>query len=142
VDNLVQQTQWAPRTAGIVGCAVAGAALAVVAVVAGLDPPGRMLTGVAALGLLVFAAISWRARPKLAITADGLLVRGWWRADLLSRTNIKAIRITEFRRIGRRVRLLEIESTGDRLLVLSRWDLGVEPLDVLDTLTAAGYARR
>jgi hypothetical protein len=140
VDNLVQQTQWAPRAGGIAGCAVAGAVLAVVAVVADLDPPGRMLTGVAALGLLVFAAVSWRARPKLAITADGLLVRGWWRADLLSRTNIKAIRITEFRRIGRRVRLLEIESTGDRLLVLSRWDLGAEPLDVLDTLTAAGYA--
>jgi hypothetical protein len=136
----VQQTQWAPQTGGIVGCAVAGAVLAVVAVVAAMDPPGRILVGVAALGLIVFATVSWRTRPKLAIATDGLLVRGWRRAHLLRRTDIKTIRITEFRRIGRRVRLLEIETTDDRLLVLSRWDLGVEPLDVLDALTGAGYA--
>lgn len=98
------------------------------------------MAGIAALGLIVFAGVSWRARPKLAITADGLLVRGWWRARLLRRPDIKTIRITEFRRIGRKVRLLEIETADDRLLILSRWDLGVEPLDVLDALTATGYA--
>jgi hypothetical protein len=135
----VRQTQWAPRTTGIAGCAVAGAALAVVSVVAVIDPPGRILTGAAALGLIVFATVSWRTRPKLAITAGGLLVRGWRRTQLLHRTDIKTVRITEFRRIGRKVRLLEIEAGDDQLLVLSRWDLGVEPLDVLDTLTAAGY---
>jgi hypothetical protein len=135
----VQQTQWAPRTTGIVGCAVAGAALAVVSVVAVIDAPGRILTGVAALGLIVFATVSWRTRPKLAITPGGLQVRGWWRTQLLHRADIKTVRITEFRRIGRKVRLLEIEAGDDRLLVLSRWDLGVEPLDVLDALTAAGY---
>jgi hypothetical protein len=137
----VQQTQtrWAPRPAGIAGCAVAGALLAVVSVIAVVDVPGRILTGVAALGLLAFGTVSWRARPKLAITDDGLLVRGWLRAQLLRRADIKAIRITEFRRIGRKVRLLEIETTDDRLLGLSRWDLGAEPLDVLDALTATGY---
>jgi len=35
---------------------------------------------------------------------------------------------------------LEIDTSDDRLLVLSRWDLGADPLSVLDTLTAAGFA--
>jgi hypothetical protein len=53
---------------------------------------------------------------------------------------VKIVRITEFRRLGRKVRLLEIDTADDRLLVFSRWDLGTEPLEVLDVLTAAGYA--
>lgn len=55
--------------------------------------------------------------------------------------DISLIRITEFRRIGRTMRLLEIDTTDDRLLVLSRWDLGTDPLRVLDALTDAGFAR-
>jgi hypothetical protein len=104
------------------------------------DPPGRILVGIAAVGLLVFASLSWRARPKLAIRDDGLVTRGWSRTNLLQRSDIKIIRITEFRRLARKVRLLEIDTTDDRLLVFTRWDLGTDPLTVLDTLTAAGYA--
>jgi Bacterial PH domain len=104
------------------------------------DAPGRILVGIAAVGLLVFASLSWRARPKLAITDDGLLTRGWARTNLLRRGDIKIVRITEFRRLARKVRLLEIDTTDDRLLVFTRWDLGADPLDVLDALTAAGYA--
>ena len=104
------------------------------------DPPGRILAGIAAVGLILFASMSWRARPKLAITDDGLAIRGWWRTQVLQRTDIKIIRITEFRRIARKVRLLEIDTVDDRLLVFTRWDLGTDPLNVLDALTAAGYA--
>lgn len=106
------------------------------------DAPGRILTGVAAVGLLVFAIGSWRARPRLAITPDGLVYRGWFRTQTLRRPDIALIRITEFRRIGRKVRLLEIDTSDHRLIVLSRWDLGANPLDVLDALTDAGYAGR
>jgi hypothetical protein len=113
---------------------------------AAADAPGRLLSGVAAVGLLVFAAGSWRARPRLAITPDGLVYRGWLSTRTLRREDIDLIRITEFRRWGRTVRLLEIdltktESDDDQLLVLSRWDVGGDPLEVLDALTAAGYAR-
>ncbi len=104
------------------------------------DAPGRILIGIAAVGLILFASVSWRARPKLAITPEGLLVRGWLRTQLLRRPDIKIIRITEFRRIGRKTRLLEIETGDDRLLIFSRWDLGTNPLEVLDALTEAGYA--
>ena len=104
------------------------------------DPPGRLLLGIAGAGLILFAGGTWRSRPKLAITADGLQVRGWIGAAQLRRPDIKIIRITEFRRLGRKMRLLEIDANDDRLFVFSRWDLGTDPLDVLDVLTARGYA--
>ena len=118
----------------------AGLLMAVGFLAAG-DPPGRILSGVAAVGLLTFAAGSWRARPRLAVTPEGLVYRGWLNTRTLGRADIDLIRITEFRRWGRKVRLLEIDTRDDVLLVLSRWDLGTDPLEVLDALTEAGYAR-
>ena len=138
--------EWGPRPAAIAAVALAGIAMAVGWATVASDPPGRILTGIAAAGLLVFAAGSWRARPRLAVTVDGLVYRGWFRAATLRRADIELIRITEFRRFGRQVRLLEIDTTGPdtepALIVLSRWDLGRDPLVVLDELTEAGYARR
>ena len=136
----MQQTEWSPPTLGIAACGVFGLILAIGAVTVVTDPPGRVLAGIAAVGLLVFASLSWRARPKLAITNDGLRIRGWSRAQTLGRADIKIIRITEFRRLARKVRLLEVDTVDDRLLVFTRWDLGTDPLEVLDALTAAGYA--
>ena len=135
----MQQTQWSPSTLGIAACGIFGLILAIGAVTLITDPPGRILVGIAAAGLLVFASVSWRARPKLAISDDGLVIRGWTRSNLLRRGDIKIIRITEFRRLARKVRLLEIDTTDGRLLVFTRWDLGTDPLNVLDALTAAGY---
>ncbi|MFB1293936.1 PH domain-containing protein [Mycobacterium sp. pW049] len=136
----MQQTQWQPKTAAIVVAGIAAVLLAIGAVTLVTDVPGQILVGTAAVGLLVFAVMSWIARPKLAIFQDTLRYRGWWQVRQLTRADINRIRITEFRRIGRTVRLLEIDTTDDRLLVLSRWDLGVEPLHVLDALTDAGFA--
>jgi hypothetical protein len=137
----MQQTQWSPSTPGIAACAVLGLMMATGVVTVVTDAPGRILGGIAAVGLLAFASMSWRARPKLAITPDGLVVRGWWNTHVVPRHDIAKIRITEFRRIGRKVHLLEIDTIADdRLLVFTRWDLGTNPLDVLDALTEAGYA--
>ena len=135
----MQQTEWSPPTFGIAACGVSGLILATAAVTLITDAPGRILLMIAAVGLLVFASLSWRARPKLAISDDGLVIRGWSRSNLLRRGDIKIIRITEFRRIARKVRLLEIDTTDDQLLVFTRWDLGTDPLNVLDALTAAGF---
>ena len=136
----MQQTQWEPPAAGIAGCGVVGVVMAIAGVTVVTDAPGRVLAGIAALGLILFAGFSWRARPKLAITSDGLVLRGWFHTQLLQRSDIKIIRITEFRRWARTMRLLEIEKSEGDLVVLSRWDLGTNPLDVLDALTDAGYA--
>jgi hypothetical protein len=116
--------------------------MAIVSVTVVTDVPGRILTMIAAAGLLLFAGGTWRARPKLAITPAGLAIRGWFRTQVLRPTDIKIIRITEFRRYGRTVRFLEVDSTDGGLVLFSRWDLGTNPLDVLDALTDAGYAGR
>ena len=136
----MQQTQWSPSPTGIAACGIAGIVMAIACVTVVTDPPGRLLLGISAAGLILFASTTWRARPKLAITSEGLRVRGWWRTQLLRKADIKIIRITEFRRIGRKMRLLEIDAVDGRLLIFSRWDLGTDPLDVLDALTAEGYA--
>jgi hypothetical protein len=116
--------------------------MATAAVTLVTDAPGRILTIIAAVGLFVFATLSWRARPKLAISNGGLAIRGPLRTHRLDKSDIKIIRITEFRRIARKVRLLEIDTADDRLFVLTRWDLGTDPIEVLDALTAAGLAGR
>ncbi|MGB3895778.1 PH domain-containing protein [Mycolicibacter sinensis] len=136
-----QQTQWSPPAGGIAGCALAGAVLAISAVTLATDLPGRLLAGIAGVGLMVFAGFSWQARPKLALTPQGLAVRGWRRTRILAPGSLARVRVTEFQRIGRKHRLLEIE-TDDDLLILSRWDLGTDPRDVFDALTAAGYTGR
>ena len=139
----MQQTSWGPSTGGIAAAGAVGVAMAIAAVTLVTDVPGRVLAGIAAVGLLTFAGMSWRAKPKLAITDAGLAVRGWFGTHVFARNDVAKIRITEFRRIGRKVRLLEIDTVADdRLLVFTRWDLGTDPLDVLDALTAAGYAGR
>lgn len=134
------RTDWGPPSAGIAAVAIAAIVMAIAAATVAADAAGRILTATAAVGLAIFATGSWRARPRLAITGDGLVYRGWLTTTTLRRTDIELIRITEFRRWGRKVRLLEIDTTADRLIVLSRWDLGGEPLEVLDALTEAGYA--
>lgn len=138
----MQQTSWGPAPAGIAAIGLAGLVMAAGVVTMVTDGPGRVLGGVAAVGLLVFATMSWVTRPKLAISGEGVVVRGWWRTRILRRDDIAIIRITEFRRLARKVRLLEIDTTEDRLYVFTRWDLGASPLVVLDALTDAGYAGR
>jgi hypothetical protein len=136
----MQQTSWEPRPAGIAAYGLGGIAMAIACVTLVTDPPGRVMSGIAAVGLILFAGLSWRARPKLAITPDGLAVRSWFRTQLFRRSDIKIIRINEFSRHTRKVRLLELETVNGGLVIFSRWDLGTEPLEVLDALTDEGYA--
>jgi hypothetical protein len=136
----MQQTQWEPSAIGTAACGLAGIVMATTCVTVVTDAPGRLLLGLSAAGLILFAGGSWRARPKLAIREDRLEIGGWLGPQHLRRPDIKIIRITEFRRIGRKMRLLEIDANDGRLFVFSRWDLGTDPLDVLDALTASGYA--
>ncbi|WP_100467111.1 PH domain-containing protein [Mycobacteroides abscessus] len=130
--------EWGPKPAGILAVALLGIALGVASALFVTDAPGRLLAALAALGLLIFAAVSWRCRPKLRLADDGLQMQGLTRHTLLLRTAVDSVKVTEFRRLGRRTRLLEIES-GDRLIVLNRWDLGTDPRDVHEALRAARY---
>lgn len=104
--------EWGPKPAGILAVALLGIALGVASALFVTDAPGRLLAALAALGLLIFAAVSWRCRPKLRLADDGLQMQGLTRHTLLPRTAVDSVKVTEFRRLGRRTRLLEIES-GD-----------------------------
>ncbi|MGH3533053.1 MAG: PH domain-containing protein, partial [Mycobacterium sp.] len=55
----MQQTQWAPPAAGIAGCGIAGIVMATACVTLVTDAPGRLLTGIAAVGLILFASATW-----------------------------------------------------------------------------------
>ena len=137
-NSTASPVEWGPKPAGILAVALVGLALGIAAALFVADAPGRLLASVAALGLLIFAAVSWRCRPKLRIADEGLEMQGLSRSTLLPRTSVDSVKVTEFRRLGRRTRLLEIES-GDRLIVLNRWDLGTDPRDVHEALRAARY---
>lgn len=103
----------------------------------GHDPRGRILTGLAAAGLLLFALFGTLARPRLAVDADGIVIR-----RLLGRQHWAwgAVRITvsSTRRFGRTVSLLELDSADmddDGGLVVLGWlDLGTEPAEVAAVL--------
>jgi hypothetical protein len=136
----MSEFSWGPKPAAIIGVGLAGLFLAVACVTLAPDPAGKFLSGVGAVGLLVFAAGSWRAQPRIAIGPDGLVLRGWVKTRILQRSDIALVRITEFRRLGRKMRLLEIDSKDGQLVVLNRWDVGGDPIHVLDALIDAGYA--
>lgn len=137
-NSAAAPVEWGPKPAGIVAVALVGVALGVASALFVTDAPGRLLASLAALGLLIFAAVSWRCRPKLRIVDEGLQMQGLTRDTVLPRAAVDSVKVTEFRRLGRRTRLLEIES-GDRLIVLNRWDLGTDPRDVHEALRAARY---
>jgi hypothetical protein len=107
----------------------------------GDDPRGRILTGVATAGLLLFALFGTVARPRLSADADGLEIR-----RLLGRQHWAwgAVRITvsSTRRFGRTVSLLELDSADlddDGGLVVLGWlDLGTEPAEVAAVLRSYG----
>lgn len=137
-NSTAAPVEWGPKPAGILAVALVGVALGLTSALFVTDAPGRLLASLAALGLLIFAAVSWRCRPKLRIVDEGLQMQGLTRDTVLPRAAVDSVKVTEFRRLGRRTRLLEIES-GDRLIVLNRWDLGTDPRDVHEALRAARY---
>jgi hypothetical protein len=103
----------------------------------GTDPRGRILTGLATAGLLLFALFGTLARPRLTADSDGVEIR---RLGSRHRWAWGAVRITvsSTRRLGRTVSLLELDSADlddDGGLVVLGWlDLGTEPAEVAAVL--------
>jgi len=57
----VQQTTWEPPAAGIAGCGAIGVLMAIASVTLVTDTPGALLTGIAALGLILLRRFVARA---------------------------------------------------------------------------------
>lgn len=132
---------WSTPLAGVIACGAGGIALAVAAVVSD-DSAGRLLIGLAALGLLFLAALGLRQRPRLAIEPGNpphFVVRGLTGAQRYTAEQIIRARVVRYRRLGRSMPMLEldVDHEGDeKLIIFGRWDLGAHPEDVLDTLRA------
>lgn len=134
---------WSPAPALIVvlwiGAVVAGIWCGLL-VASGADPAGRLLSALAAVGLLAWAVFGTRARPRLQADAGGLTIGGLRRARHHPWPLVVDVRVARIRRFGRDSSLVEIETVGaegdERLLVLGRLDLGEAPEDVVDELLA------
>jgi len=140
--------QWSPA----VGLVVSGWVLTVAAVawcvalwVSGGDPAGRLIAGIAAVGIGFASLFGSRARPRLRADADGLTVGGLVRTRHHPWPLVQGARVLRVRRLGRESSLLEVDTrTADgqeHLLVFGRLDLDADPEDVAAQLQELRPAR-
>ena len=135
--------EWSPAPGPVVlgwlG-ALAAVAWCVQAWTADADPAGRLLAGIAAVGLLAAALFGTRARPRLRADVDGLTVGGLLRSRHYPWPLVRDVRVLQVRRFGLRNALLEVETVNpagdERLLVFGRLDLAEDPRDVAPQLLA------
>ena len=131
--------QWSPTPArtvvvGVAALALGIVAVAVVAVAFVADWPGRILLGIAALGLALDAVHDLVARPRLSAGPDGVVVRTWTGGRRLGLEGLRT-RVRTTRRLGILTRTLEIDvdpavDEDGMLVVLGRRDVGA-PLEVV-----------
>lgn len=138
-----ERRSWATPAGAVVALwvlAVVATGWLVALVATGADPAGRLITGVAAGGLVLAATSATRARPRLEAGPDGLTVRRltWTRHTPWGR--VDDVRLLRTRRLGRESVLLELDlrdvDDDERLVILGRAELGADPVDVAEELTA------
>ncbi|CAM3831530.1 PH domain-containing protein [Smaragdicoccus niigatensis] len=136
------QQQWSTPIAGLSIIGTLGVVLLCAAIFTQNNAPGRVIATLAGLGALLVFALGLRRRPRLAIEPGPALVLGRLRhPEIYLPSDIARIRATSFSRIGRKVHLLELDlrrASEEHFVVLSRWDLGADPRDVLAVLERAG----
>lgn len=104
------------------------------------DPIGRLVTGVATIGLGLFALFGTVARPRLLADEHGVEIRRLLGRQRLAWGTMR-ITVSSTRRLGRSVSLLELDTDNDEdpdggLIVLGWLDLGTEPEQVAAALRA------
>ncbi|QUG99427.1 PH domain-containing protein [Saccharopolyspora erythraea] len=95
----------------------------------------RLFVGVVVVVLAAASAYATLCRPRLSAGAEGVAVRGlhgrraWpWPAV--------TVRTERSSRLGRTVEVLAIDTADDELVVLTRLDLGADPVEVAEALNA------
>ena len=127
---------WSPRPLETAVAILAGLVVLLLALLA--DPAGRLLLGVAALGLLVLGAADLLLRPRLAADPAGVQVRTLASRHRLPWSAVERVDVDEHTRYGLTSRTLELEA-GELLVVLGKRALGADPRDVADTLARIRY---
>ena len=131
--------RWSPRPAET--AAAAGGAVVALVLAAGADPAGRVLFGLAAIGLLALTVVDLLLRPRLSADPDGLRVRTLAVRRRLPWSALHRVVVDERSRYGLTARTLELDA-GDTLVVLGRRALGTDPRDVADALARIRYTNR
>lgn len=133
--GIVTPRNWSPQ-ASLVGVGWALAVVAAVWTALTEDNGGRLLVGIATIVLILLALHGTVARPRLRADEEGLTVRGLFGRRSWPWPQVR-FRVDHNRRLGRTSSMLEITVLPeDRLIVLGRLDLGADPEDVVDELTA------
>jgi hypothetical protein len=114
---------------------VAGAVVFLLAALAFHDDrPTLAFTGLATAVLVVYALRDVIAPVRLAADRDGVtVVSGYAGHDRLAWGEVERVRLDQRRRLGTRSNLLEIDA-GERLYLLSSYDLNAHPQDVAEAL--------
>ncbi len=105
-----------------------------VATVITTENAGRLLIGLATLLVTYLAAFATIARPRLSADENGLAVRGFMNTTHLPWHEVK-VKLQQTRRLGREQQSLELDAE-DRLVVLTKLDLGADPEEVAGVLHA------
>jgi PH (Pleckstrin Homology) domain-containing protein len=128
--------QWSPRPVETAVAILAGLVVLLLAMLA--DPAGRLLLGVAALGLLAVGAADVLLRPRLAADRAGIQIRTLATRHRVPWSAIRRVDVDEHTRYGLTSRTLELEA-GELFVVLGKRTLGADPRDVADTLARLRY---
>jgi hypothetical protein len=115
---------------------VAAGVIALAGVLLATDAVGRTLTAVVVVGLVAWAVRDLAVPVRLRADVDGLTVH----RRRLAWNQIERVRVDERQRLGLRTELLEID-TGADLYLLSVYDLGAPPRDVLSQLETSFLPR-
>lgn len=141
VDNSKSETSWAPKLASVGAAGVGAVVMAGGAISLSNDPIGLFLLGIAAVILAVIAVTGFLVRPRLALLPGRrIAVRTLFGGDEYDAASIYRLRVVRYPRMGRRVPILEIDvrEPEEKLLLLTRWDLGMNPDRVFTVLEDAG----
>lgn len=145
MDNVeTAPRSWAPSL-GLVVVAWATAGLTLVWSLFADDGPGRLIAGVATVGLIAAALFGSIARPRLAVDGQGVAVRSLTGARSWPWRQVRRVRVVRHRRLGRDIPMLELDvfdaidptrpdEAMERLIVLGRLDLNADPDDVLASI--------
>jgi hypothetical protein len=128
--------KWSPRPAETAVAILAGLVVLLLALLA--DPAGRLLLGIAALGLLTVGVADLLLRPRLVADRTGVQVRTLASRHRLPWSAIQRVTVDEHTRYGLTSRTLELEA-GELFVVLGKRALGADPRDVADTLARIRY---
>jgi Bacterial PH domain len=129
-------TEWSPRPVETAALLLGGLVVLLLALLA--DPAGRLLLGVAALGLILVALADVALRPRLSADRAGVQVRTLASRHRLPWSAIDRVAVDEHTRYGLTSRTLELEA-GELFVVLGKRSLGADPRDVADMLARLRY---